>query len=374
MRVAIISNNATSLSNFRGELIRELVSRGSQVYALAPDYTCLSKSVVERLGAIPITYSMSRTGMNPITDILDFWRLVRYLTKLHADLSLAYFIKPVIYGTIAARFAGVPKRFAMIEGLGYVFTDVDRPSLKRRVLRVFVTWLYKFSLRSASGVFVLNQDDEDLFVNEKTVTPEKLIRLDGIGVNLNHFQMCPPVNQPLCFIFIGRFLCEKGIYEFMQAAEEVHEQYPSVRFVALGGVDPNPGSMSQAELDEWAAKGTVTCPGNVDDVRPWLSRASVFVLPSYREGLPRSTQEAMAMGRAVITTDVPGCRETVIEGVNGFVVPVRNVRALVAAMLKFVEHPELVGCMGTKSRAIAEKRFDARIINAQIIKSLNIGV
>jgi len=180
----------------------------------------------------------------------------------------------------------------------------------------------------------------------------------------------PSVLKPVTFILIARMLREKGIYEFVEAARQVRSRYPAVRFLLVGGVDQNPGSLTETELRGWVNEGLVEWPGHVTDVRPWFAQASVFVLPSYREGVPRCSQEAMAMGRPVITTDSIGCRETVADGVNGFMVPVRDPVSLARAMIRFIESPDLIKIMGREGRRIAEERFDVHAINRQIIEVL----
>jgi len=373
IRLVIISNQAFSLKNFRGPLIREMVARGCIVYALAPDYDASSRSDVEALGATPVNYSMSRAGMNPLRDLLDVGKLAFFLRSLKPDISFAYFIKPVIYGTLAARLAGVGKRYAMIEGAGYVFIESKASNWRRTLLRKFATGLYRLGLGCADRVFMLNNDDKQLFVDEKMVSAEKVQLINGIGLNLSHFNMTAPVVAPFTFILVARLLREKGIFEYVQAARVVKASHPEARFVLLGSIDLNPGSVSESTVKEWTQEGVIEWPGQVDDVRAWIAQASVFVLPSYREGLPRSTQEAMAMGRAIITTDVPGCRETVIDGVNGLMVPARDAAALAQAMLKLIAQPQLLASMGRQSRLLAEQNFDVNKINDVILDVMEIG-
>jgi glycosyltransferase involved in cell wall biosynthesis len=371
-RVALIGNRASTNITFRGALLREMASQGVVVYALAPDYDDESRAAIESMGAIPVDCSLSRTGVNPVRDFCDVFRLVVQLRRMRLDGTFAYFVKPVIYGTLAARLAGVPNRFAMIEGVGYVFTDQEKPSKRRRLLRLVTSWLYRVSLGHADGVFMLNPDDKKLFVDERMVAVEKVQLLDGIGVELDHYRVAKPVMHPVSFILVGRLLREKGIYDYIEAARRIKALHPEVRFLLIGSVDENPGSLAEAEVHSWVAEGLIEWPGQVTDVRPWIAQASVFVLPSYREGLPRSTQEAMAMGRPVITTDASGCRETVEQGVNGFLVPVRRPDALMQAMLTFVESPHLITSMGIASRRIAETKFDVDKINATILTSMGI--
>jgi len=373
-RLAMISNQAFSLSNFRGELIRELTSRGVQVFALAPDFDEASRRAVQLTGALPIDYSLSRTGLNPLKDIVDMFLLARRLRALKINIAFSYFIKPVIYGTLAAAMAGVAARYAMIEGAGYVFADTEQHlSWKRRVLRSTVKWMYRISLARATGLFLLNADDQDLFVREKMARPEQVRLINGIGLNLAHYRPTALVMKPVCFILVARLIREKGIFEYVAAARIVKSKHPATRFLLVGDIDLNPSSISEAQCRAWVQEGIVEWPGHVADIRVWLAKASVFVLPSYyREGLPRSTQEAMAMGRPVITTDLPGCRETVTDGVNGFMVPARDVEALSEAMLKFVEHPELITTMGRESERMAQEKYDVHQINAAILQYMKL--
>lgn len=371
-RLALIGNQAFSLINFRGELIREMTRQGMVVYALAPDYDAVTRSNVAELGAIPLDYSMSRAGLNPFRDFIDVVKLTFLLRHLNVDASLGYCIKPVIYGTISAWLAGVRKRFAMIEGAGYVFIEDEKPSFRRSVLKKLVKVLYRLSLNYAHCVFLLNKDDRDLFIDEGMVDVKKVSILDGIGLDIRHFDLSPPMSDPVTFILVARLLREKGIFEYIDAAREVKRRHPSAKFLLVGNVDVNPGSINASQVEQWVRDGIVEWPGQVGDIRPWLKRSSVFVLPSYREGMPRSTQEAMSMGRPVITTDVPGCRDTVENGRNGFIIPPRESTALAHAMITFIERPELIAKMGRRSREIAVQRFDVNMINAQIIEVLSI--
>ena len=371
--IAIITSQAFSLVNFRGPLIRTLFEQGIKVYALAPDFDELSRTQIVELGAEPVDFVLSRVSMNPILDAVAVFRLSQLLYKLSPNMTLAYFIKPVIYGSIAAWLARVPKRFSMIEGLGYVFVnDTSSRTWQRTLLRWVVSVIYKLALGLNQKVFFLNKDDIYQFVSEGFVSETKVVWIDGIGLDLQHYQPKLLVTEPVIFILIARMLREKGIYDFVEAARQVRELYPTARFLLVGGGDKNPGSVSEAELQAWAAEGLVEWPGQVKDVRPWLGKSSVFVLPSYyREGLPRSTQEAMAMGLPVITTNWVGCRDTVENSINGFLVPVRDPVALAKAMVKFIENPALIEKMGQAGRIMAEERFDVHKINCQIIDVLN---
>lgn len=371
--IALITSHGLSLPNFRGPLISALVARGIRVYALAPDLDEKIRAAIVRLGAEPIDISMDRTGMRPGRDFIDAVRLWKQLRQLKPDAAFAYFIKPVIYGSLAARFAGVPRRFALVAGLGYVFTpDGTRATFKRRILRAVASWLYKLAFAISQRVFFQNEDDIAQFVKAGLIDPAKVVRLNGSGVDLTALPVSPPIESPPTFLLMARLLREKGIYEYAAAARIVRARHPEARFLLLGGLDSNPGGLSHDEVSAWAREGLIEWLGHVDDVRPWIARSSVYVLPSYREGKPRSTQEAMAVGRAIITTDAPGCRDTVVEGLNGFLVPVRDSAALAEAMLRFIEQPDLIARMGNQSRRLAEERFDVVKINAVILRELGL--
>lgn len=367
--IALIAHHAASLLNFRSEWIRDLSASGIRVQCLAPDYTDQERADVQRLGGTPIDYSLQRTGINPFRDVGDLLRLKRTLKHLRPDVSFAFSTKPVIYGTLASWAARVPRRVAMIEGVGFVFTDTGTPlSLKRKVLRQAVGLLYRLALRRAQCVIFLNPDDRKEFVEGGIATAEQVQLLGGIGVDLRQWAPTPVPDSPVTFLLVARLLREKGIPEYVAAAREVKRLYPdSARFLLLGGLDSNPGGLTQAEVQSWVDDGILEWQGYTD-VKPWMQQASVFVLPSWREGVPRSTQEAMAMGRPIITTDAPGCRETAIDGVNGYIVPVRDPAALAQAMIRFIEDPKAISSMGAASRKLAEEHFDVHQINRRLTR------
>nr|WP_314262447.1 glycosyltransferase family 4 protein [uncultured Devosia sp.] len=370
--VAIIGNQGFSLLNFRGPLIEDLVARGHKVYALAPQIDDDIAEALRTLGAEPVPIVLARTGTNPLADLASVWHLRKVLGRIGPDICLGYAAKPAIYGTLAAWLAGVPSRFAMIEGLGYVFMPRSGEGLAKRILRQTVIGLFRVALARADRVFFLNPDDIADFSALGLVQPFQPVNIGGIGVDLDYWQPAPPVLDPVTFLFVGRLLKDKGVLDFIAAARQIKASYPGARFLLVGGIDENPESIAQSDVDIWVAEGLVEWAGHVP-VRPWLRQASVFVLPSYyREGVPRSTQEAMAMARPIITTDSVGCRETVEDGRNGHLVPVRDPDALARAMLAFIEVPDCIVTMGANSRAMAEARFDVRKVNATIIDTMGL--
>lgn len=356
---------------FRGELIKKLVSSGVKVYALAPDFTEHERIELIKMGAEPVDSSIDRTGINPIKDLLSTLEMAWLLKKINPDCVMGYFIKPVVYGMIAAWFAGVKHRFALIEGMGFVFMDDPAAnSLKRRILKNIVVGLYRISLRHASRVIFINPDDLNDMLELKCVTTHQSVLIPGAGVDLERFNYSMPNSRKTVFILVARMLREKGVCEFVEAASILKKKWKNADFVLVGGTDQNPGSIVAAEIRTWVNKGIVSWAGQVNNVHEYLHDSSVFVLPSYREGLPRSTQEAMAIGRPIITTNVPGCKETVVDGVNGFLIPPRSVDMLVNAMNFFMENNSAIIKMGLESRRIAEARFDVNKINALFIKVL----
>ena len=361
---------------FRGPLIRDLVARGVRVTAVCPPGCDTRAAQLRALGAdvVPVR-GMRRSGINPVADAGLLVELARLLKRLQPTHVFAYFIKPSIYGILAARFAGVPYRTCLIEGAGYAFAPFgeDGPSIKRRLARISVSTLLRASLPFADHLFVLNRDDEDRFLRGRYVRRERLSRLDGIGVDLEVFTAAAPVVEPITFTFAGRLIAEKGVERFVAAARLLRARFANLRFLILGGLDDNPSALSAAQLQAWVDEGVVEWPGRVDDIRPWLARTSVFVLPSlYPEGLPRTIMEAMACGRPVVTSrNVAGCRDSIADGASGYTVDLNEPTALVDAMARFIEHPELVTRMGRHARREAEYRYDVRDANRRFIEILD---
>jgi glycosyltransferase involved in cell wall biosynthesis len=298
--------------------------------------------------------------------LLASYRELRLLLRQwRADLILSYTIKPVIVGALAGRAERVPRIVSLISGLGYAFTE--GPGIKRRLVRRIASFLYRRALARSDMVLFQNRDDQALFQELGLVReqqPQAIV--DGSGVDIDFFAAAPAVAEP-AFLMIARLLGDKGIREFADAARRLRAEHPNVPIALAGYLDASPDSLTQAELDELIASG-IRFHGRLDDVRPVIADCSVYVLPSYREGTPRSVLEAMAIGRAIITTDAPGCRETVVPGVNGFLVPPRDSNALYGAMKRFIENPEMAVAMGLESRRIVEQRYDARRVSADIIR------
>ncbi|MEK7345074.1 MAG: glycosyltransferase family 4 protein [Pseudomonadota bacterium] len=377
MRILLVAGLADSLINFRGPLMAALQARGLDVHVAAPDMPSQNRTrqQLQALGLTVHEVPMARTGTNPLADLRTTWALWRLMLRIQPEKVLGYTIKPVIYGTLAAWLARVPQRFALITGLGYAFQGEG----KRSKLQALVQVLYKLALARANLVFFQNPDDLALFRQRGLLRQDsKVCVVNGSGVDLSRYD-CRPlaatskgVNEP-SFLCIGRLLGDKGIREYAQAARIIKQRNPAVRFVLVGDIDSNPNSVSQTELDAWVAEGSIDYVGKLADVRPAIEACSVYVLPSYREGTPRTVLEAMAMGRAVITTDAPGCRETVVNGDNGFLVPVKSADALAAAMEHFIQEPGLAQRMGQRGRQLAENKYDVHKVNAVMLREMGIN-
>lgn len=372
MHIAIIGTIANSLLGFRASIIKKLVDEGHNVYALAMDYDPSTMAAVKAMGATPVMYSMSRFGLNPVVDIFCTFKLSRILRTLNVDAVFCYFAKPVIFGSFAAKLAGVPKLIGMLEGLGYTFTvQPEGESLRQNCIKTVQIFLYKLSIPLLSRLIVLNPDDKKDLIDRYAIKAREVSVLGGIGLELDQYGYVPvPTGDEVNFTFIGRLLKEKGIEDFLSAAQLVKQTFPNVTFTVLGTIEPeSASSVSLAKLEALTSEGIVQYPGAVTNIPHWLAKCSVFVLPSYyREGVPRSTQEAMAVGRPVITTDVPGCRETVEHGRNGLLIPPHDIQALVDAMSYFVQNPQQIPVMGLESHKIAVEKFDATVVNERLFR------
>lgn len=376
MKIVVLASLAHSLINFRGQLLAAMVAAGHEVIACAPEDSEEARAALAKLGVRYRAVAMERANSNPFADIRTLRDYVRLLREERPDAVLAYTQKPIIWGGIAARIVGDIRYHAMCSGLGYVFTDDGAPSrtIRRRGLRRIVSVLYRIAVAKAETVFVFNGDDAGEMRRLGILhAGQRVIQVPGSGVDTGRFRAVPVPEGPPVFLLIARLLRDKGLVEFAEAARQVRSRWPEAQFRLVGPLDPNPSGVTLAELAEWNASGGVEYMGETRDVAPFLAAASVFVLPSfYREGLPRTILEALATGRAIITTDAPGCREPIEPGRNGFLVPVRDAGALAEAMAQFLHHPALAARMGQRSREIAVERFDANKVNALLLASMKL--
>ncbi|HET8750298.1 MAG TPA: glycosyltransferase family 4 protein [Sphingomicrobium sp.] len=353
--VVLAANSIWNITNFRGGLIRGLREAGYAPVAIAPH----DKGGVKRLAELGVPFeplAFERSGLNPLADLVLQLRYRTILKRLSPVAFLGFTAKPNIYGTMAASSLGVPA-IANVSGLGTAF-------MRRGALQRIVSCLYRIAFRRASTVFFHNPDDRRRFVERGIVRDGQARLLPGSGIDLDRFSPAPlPPGAPI-FLLIARLLSDKGIREYVAAARMLRPHLPDARFQLLGGIDgENRSSIARAELDSWCEKGVIEYLGETSDVRPFIEKANAVVLPSYREGLPRSLLEGAAMGRPLIATDVPGCRELVEEGVNGFLCAARDPASLAPAMQRFATlSDERRATMGAESRRKVQEGFSENIV------------
>lgn len=367
MKFLLISPKNRTVYNFRGELVRKIISNGYSVTVTGPDLLDVDR--IQELGAEFVEIPMNKTGTSIVSDLKYCAALCKLMKKEKPDAILGYTIKPVVYGAIAGKLAGVKNINCMVTGGGYTFIAT---SLKARILGLIVRTLYRIGFLCADHVIFQNPDDRKEFISRGLVNKKKCSIVSGSGVNTKHFQ---PEELPdeVSFFMLSRLLKSKGVEEYLQAADIVKASYPNTRFYILGKYETEmQDAVAKEYVEDFIGRGVVERFDETSDVRPYYAKSSVYVLPSYREGTPRTVLEAMAMGRPIITTDTQGCRETVKDGVNGYLVPVKDVKALADRMITFIEEPEKVKSMGAKSRAYAMKRFDVDIVNEDMIRNMQI--
>jgi glycosyltransferase involved in cell wall biosynthesis len=308
---------------------------------------------------------LSRKSLSPISNTLLIFELIRIFKEIKPNCTLLFTIKPNIFGNIASFFAKNPS-ISIIEGLGHSV-------ISSNIFRYFVLFLYQIAFKFTQKVVFLNKDDAKIFENLPFFDAPKSSIIHGAGVDTNYFSPTfskVAYNSEIVFLFIGRFLTEKGINEFIESAKIVKNKYKETRFQLLGDVDSgNPSSISKETLSTWINEGYIEYLGASDDVRPFIQNSDVIVLPSYREGIPRSILEGMAMGKVIIATDTAGCRETVIDNYNGFIVPIKSIDTLVTAMEKYISlSDENKKTMRKNSRIKVVQEFDNQLIIPEYLK------
>jgi glycosyltransferase involved in cell wall biosynthesis len=366
VRIAIVSRCSRTLYTFRRPLIHRLIDERAQVTTIGSS----GEGYEDLLSKEGITFRhapVSRRSVNPGADLRLFVNLVRQFREIRPHIVHSFTVKPAIYATLAAARAGVPARVVTITGLGHAFTTAS-PFITRAT-----EWLYRVALARASLVYFQNPEDRELFSSRRLVGPERTRLIPGSGVDLGRFVPEPLPYQSgdtVNFLMIARLLKEKGVCEFMSAADRLRKANVSARFRLVGGIDGrNPSSLAPAEIESLRNSAAVEWVGDVLDVRPHVAWADVVVLPSYREGLPRSLLEGGAMGRALIASNVPGCRDVVRDGHNGYLVPVGNAEFLAQAMAKLAADPSTIERFGRCARVTVEDRFDEQVVVSETIKA-----
>ena len=374
MHILIFASYAPSLVNFRGPLIQSIRKLGHQVTVGAPDVDPALRGKLESWGVNVYQTPLHRNNVSIRSDMKYHQTLYRLLRRVQPDRVLTYTIKPNIWGAFAAKRAGVPS-FALVTGLGFAFVGTEsQNSPKTRAISAIARFLYRQAARYNEMLIFQNPDDLEDFVLAGCVSHRsKTALVNGSGVNMSHYSRGAAVEAPV-FLMISRLLKSKGVSEYIDASRDLRTRYPEARFRLVGPTDGGPDAISPETVGRLQSEGWVEYLGPLDDVRPEIARSAVYVLPSYREGTPRSVLEAMAMGRPIVTTDAPGCRETVVDGENGFLVPVADSQALAKAMQRFIDDPSLIAPMGQKSFELAREKYDVHKVNKAMLEILGLDL
>ena len=362
--IVILGTSAGSLGNFRGDLVRSLSDKNLHVILASskPDFGDLDN--FENIEYQ--TIHLERNGLNFYDDIKTLFDISSLIKRAKPRFILAYGVKLVIWGGLSARAAHVPF-FALITGLGFAFQG---DSFKRKLLTKLVVFLYKIALKSSKAVIFQNKDNRNIFIDKGIVPRSKTYVVNGSGVDIKKFNISEFQPTELNFLCLSRLLGEKGLREYAAAAKIVKLKHPEVNFLLVGSEDASPDAIPLSEVNSWS--DYVDYKGSTDDVKPYIRDSHVYVLPSYHEGIPRSTLEAMSMGRPVITTDAVGCKDTVKEGFNGFKVPIGSIQELADRMLWFINNRKEINTMGVNSRGIIETKFDVEKVNPKMLKIMGL--
>jgi glycosyltransferase involved in cell wall biosynthesis len=366
LKFILISPKNRTAYNFRGDLLKEIINKGYEVIVTGPNEEGIDK--IKELGVRFVRIPLNKNGLSAIADIKYMLALRTLLKEEKPDITLGYTIKPVIYGAIAAKLAGVKNINSMVTGVGYVFTAKTK---KAKIIRTIASILYIIAFKCANTIIFQNQDDLTEFVERKLIKREKCKLVNGSGVNMQKFKPAP-LPERLTFFMLSRVMHSKGIREYLQAAKEVKGKYPEVRFMLLGAVENIQDSMTMEDLSPYIDNGIIDYYGETNDVASYYRQCSVYVLPSYREGTPRTVLEAMAMGRPIIATDAPGCRETVVDGVTGFLVPVQDAIALAEKMEWFITNQDEIMKIGQASYQLCRDKFDVQKVNVDMLEHIGV--
>lgn len=373
MHFLLVGSQLDYVVRFRGALLASIAARGHRVTAMAPPGSAEDVRRLEAMGIAFRPISLQRNGLNPFADAASLAALRRAIAEAAPDMVLAYAIKPIIWSGLALlTFPRDKVRFfALVTGLGYAF---EGKGFVRGGLKALVSRLYRLALSRAAGVVFQNRDNRDQFIARGIAAADKCHVVNGSGVDIRHYDATPlPATSALHLLLVARLLGDKGLREYAAAAEIVRRRHPEVVFNLVGPADPSPDGIPPATVEAWQRQGLVAYHGATTDVRPHIAAAHVFVLPSYHEGMPRSVLEAMAMGRPILTTDVPGCRDTVVPGVNGWLVPKADAAALAERIEWFIANRQRWAGMGEASRRMALERFDVEAVNADMRRIMGLA-
>ena len=367
MRVLLLSSHTPSLLWFRVDLMKAMQAEGYEVYAAGQ---MPESEWAGRFSDIGISYNqikVSRNGLNPLRDIATIKDVKRLLLKIKPDKVFVFQAKTIAYGCLAAASVGITEVYSLVAGLGSIYLG---HGLKNRIVKSVMSALYKQAFKRSKRVFFQNNDDKQTMINEGLLGEDKIVMIHGSGVNVDEFKPTQMPEKP-SFLYIGRLIRDKGVGEYLGACRIIKTEFgDNVRCLLVGPYDSNPSSIKPQDLQPLVDKEIVEYYGEQRDVRPFISQCSVFVLPSYHEGTPKTVLESMAMGRAIITSNAPGCKETVVDGVNGFLTQVKDAEDVADKMKVLIKNPDLVNEMGKKSREMACDIFDVNKVNDTILRTM----
>lgn len=358
MTFGFLSHLDLNLWLFRLPIMQALVNQGYTVYAICPDGE--KSDDFTRHGITHISYDISRSSLNPIKELQAIRNIYTAIQPLNLDILHTFTAKPNIYGTIAGRLTKIPRIINLVEGLGSFYLEND---LKSRIVRTMIEFLYTQIFKFSDTVMFVNHDDPAYLISKNIVSPKKVFIMKGVGIDTNEWKPLPKEDEWIRVTMIARALKHKGVIEFIDAATILGKKYPEISFQYVGS--PDEGNRFSVTEEFMKAQSSINYLGQQNNIRHILSQSDIFVLPSYREGLPRTSMEAASMGLPIVTTDVVGCRETVDEGITGFLVPPKNSQALADAIEKLILHPLLREKMGKEGREKAIREFDIGTIIAK---------
>ncbi|QUG40589.1 glycosyltransferase family 4 protein [Psychrobacillus sp. INOP01] len=368
MKIAVLSSHTSSLFWFRMDMMKDFIKEGHTVIALGSEPEAKWKREFEQYSIDYRQLNVERNGMNPLRDLSTLRALNKFMKKEKPDKIFTYQAKTIVYGSIAAKVNGISEVYPLIAGLGSIFRG---KGFKNIIVKSIMKLEYWIACKCSKKVFFQNHDDKNEFIQNGLIKDEKTVIINGSGVNLEKFKQTL-LPEETVFLFIGRLIKDKGIIEYLEACKQIKNKFPHVRCLLVGPYDSNPSALKPEELQPYIDTNIIEYFGEQSDVRPFIAQCSTYLLPSYHEGTPKTVLEAMAMGRAIITSDAPGCRETVIDGENGYLVKVKDVQGLVDKMDYLINHQDISRLMGNESAKIAIEKYDVKIVNEAIMQTMEL--
>lgn len=367
-KILMIASKAKAHINFRGDLTKEIINKGYEVTLIVPHD--LYKEELENMGikVVVMPYNKNSTSIKDNLNTID--KIGEIIKEEQPDLIFAYTIKPIILGSIAAKKCKINNMYSMVTGLGHIYSD---NSLKTRIIRLICGMGYRYAFKLNKKVIFQNQDDINEVVRRHYVKRNKCELVDGSGVNMQRFKRSPLPSEHI-FLMVSRVLKEKGVIEYFEAAKIMKEKYQDkVHFMFVGEIDKTNYAVDTDKLQKYVDDGIVELIPETDDVPSFIKKCRYFVLPTYyREGVPRVNLEALSMGRPIITTNMPGAKETVIDKKNGLFVKTRDPKDLADKMEWMINNPKMVEKMAKKSHQLCKEKFEVSIINKKMLEVMEI--